>query len=317
MPGFITHYLFGVDAYKRIADSSIKRSIRKHHSAFSLGLQGPDLFFYYVPAYFINPKNIGNVAHHNRTGEFFKALMQGRQTLCHDPEQLAAADAYICGFVGHYTLDTISHPFVYAFTGHNPAAPKSGLDYFGQHAYLETELDIELLWLRKHMSPSQFHEDSTIYLTKKESDAIAHILAYAYRTVFPEYKATEHMVKSAAKWMRTGAKLVNDPSGQKKVMVRWLEQKILKRPLISAMIPSDRYCFVEDALNEMHRTWHHPWTGEATDESFLDLYQKAGRIYDRRISSYYRLVQGGYLANDCNVFLEDYGNLSFLSGEPL
>ena len=45
MPGFTTHYLFGIDACRRLTSTSMHNMIRRDHSAYALGLQGPDLFF--------------------------------------------------------------------------------------------------------------------------------------------------------------------------------------------------------------------------------------------------------------------------------
>ena len=67
--------------------------------------------------------------------------------------------------MGHYTLDCTIHPYVYAFTGYNAQTPPSNTEYFGQHAYFETELDSELLYEKKHLYPSQFHQNATIRLT--------------------------------------------------------------------------------------------------------------------------------------------------------
>ena len=51
MPGFTTHYLFGVNAYKDLKNTPLKKNICGNHAAYSLGLQGPDLFFYYLTPY--------------------------------------------------------------------------------------------------------------------------------------------------------------------------------------------------------------------------------------------------------------------------
>lgn len=56
MPGFTTHYLFGIDACRRLTSTSMHNMIRRDHSAFALGLQGPDLFFYYLPSYLMHRK---------------------------------------------------------------------------------------------------------------------------------------------------------------------------------------------------------------------------------------------------------------------
>lgn len=70
MPGFTTHYLFGIDAYKKINDKKIKKNLYHNHSAFALGLQGPDVFFYYLPSYLLHKENLGALAHDTDTGAF-------------------------------------------------------------------------------------------------------------------------------------------------------------------------------------------------------------------------------------------------------
>lgn len=110
MPGFTTHYLFGVDACRRLTSTSMHNMIRRDHSAYALGLQGPDLFFYSLPSYLMHRKNIGDLAHRKDTGQFFANLLQSRKLFAGKKHSLSIADAYICGFMGHYTLDCTIHP---------------------------------------------------------------------------------------------------------------------------------------------------------------------------------------------------------------
>lgn len=316
MPGFTTHYLFGVEAYKRIESKKIRQLIRKNHSAFSLGLQGPDVFFYYLPSYFLHDTNLGALAHDTDTKAFFTNLMKSRSLFTEDSEKLAIADAYISGFIGHYTLDCTAHPYVYAFTSYEPTEAPKQTDYFGQHAYLETELDIQMLWMLKHMHPTKFHQDATIHLNKMEKKVIALMLTYAYHHTYDVY-ATPAIMKGAMHWMETGTRLVNDPSGQKKVMVRWVERLALDRPFISAMLPSDKYQFVVDPLNYTRRTWVHPWTKNESTETFVDLFEKAGALYDERLCSYFDFASKEMNDENTESFLKWHGNRSFLSGESL
>ena len=48
MPGFTTHYLFGLNTWKKLDNIPLKQVIQNNHAAYSLGLQGPDLFFYFL-----------------------------------------------------------------------------------------------------------------------------------------------------------------------------------------------------------------------------------------------------------------------------
>ncbi len=146
---------------------------------------------------------------------------------------------------GHYTLDCTIHPYVYAFTGYNAQTPPSNTEYFGQHAYFETELDSELLYEKKHLYPSQFHQNATIRLTTLQRKVIVRMLCYAYRNTYPEISVSEFSLSGAPFWMKLGTHLLNDPSGQKKVLSRLIEKIFLGRAFLSPMVASDYYRFIQ------------------------------------------------------------------------
>ena len=156
MPGFY-HPLSVWRRRMQTSDStSMHNMIRRDHSAYALGLQGPDLFFLLSSLlpdaskkYWRSGTSQGYVAS-------FANLLQSRKLFAGKKHSLSIADAYICGFMGHYTLDCTIHPYVYAFTGYNAQTPPSNTEYFGQHAYFETELDSELLYEKKHLYPPSF-----------------------------------------------------------------------------------------------------------------------------------------------------------------
>ena len=316
MPGFTTHYLFGVDACRRLTSTAMHDKIRRDHSAFALGLQGPDLFFYYLPSYVMHRENIGALAHHKDTGKFFANLLKSRTLFAKKKRSLAIADAYICGFMGHYTLDCMIHPYVYAFTGYNAKQPPSNAEYFGQHAYFETEIDSELLFLKKHLYPSQFHQNATIHLSPRQRKVIVRMLSYAYRNTYPNVASSEVLLAGAPLWMKLGTRLLNDPSGQKKALSRLIEKVLLGRAFLSPMVASDYYRFIQDPLNLSHRTWVHPWTKKPSRASFPELYEKAEKLYQKRLTGYAHLLRCGFPENETARFVAAYGNLSFLSGLP-
>ena len=317
MPGFTTHYLFGVDAYKKINNPKLKQKIGDNHCAFALGLQGPDVFFYYLPSYYLCPKGLGDLAHHKDTGLFFANLLDSRELFWGDSFKQAIADAYIIGYIGHYTLDCIIHPYVYAVTKYDPKQPKKLTEYFGQHTYFETEIDNELLFMKKKIYPSKFHQDHTVALTSEEREVIAQMLTYAYNNTYSGVHITKRNVIGASKWMKLGSKLLNDPSGRKKVLVRFTEKLLIGNPFISPMVASDTYRFVDDPLNLAHRRWYHPWTHNASEESFMDLYKKAELLYHHRICDFHMLISNGFTEQGRMEFCHSYGNRSFLSGQPL
>ena len=143
------------------------------------------------------------------------------------------------------------------------------------------------------------------------------MLTYAYNNTYSGVHITKRNVIGASKWMKLGSKLLNDPSGRKKVLVRFTEKLLIGNPFISPMVASDTYRFVDDPLNLAHRRWYHPWTHNASEESFMDLYKKAELLYHHRICDFHMLISNGFTEQGRMEFCHSYGNRSFLSGQPL
>lgn len=280
MPGFTTHYLFGLNTYRALEHTSLKKILREDHAAYSLGLQGPDLFFYFLPSYLIHKNNIGSVAHIEKTNEFLYYLLESRK-LFPDKKEKKIAESYIAGFIGHYILDTHCHPYVYWKTNFE----EKNNHYYGNHMSLEVDIDTELLQLYKHRLPSQFHQASTIVLTRLQLRTIAAILYYVYAKTYPELKVCYTTMRTSIRSMQMGIRFLHDPSGKKKVIMRKTEQIFLGYPLFSPMIPSDNLVFHLDPLNILNAKWHNPWDKAlVSTDSFLDLLEGSQRDYSQLLN---------------------------------
>ena len=60
MPGFTTHYLFGLNSFRELEEPDLVSCIRKFPHAFCMGLQGPDIFFYTCRPTFALPEISGS-----------------------------------------------------------------------------------------------------------------------------------------------------------------------------------------------------------------------------------------------------------------
>ena len=317
MPGFTTHYLFGLNTYKALKNDSLKKTIYDHHAAYSLGLQGPDVFFYYLPSYVLHGKNIGSLAHAKATGTFLSNLLESR-SLFPDKTEADIAYAYIMGFLGHYLLDCRCHPYVYWRTHYKGDIP----GYYGDHMNLETDIDTELLSLFKSKKPSDFRQESTIMLTRPEVRTIATILYYVYSTTYPDLKISYIVMRQAIRAMQIGLHLLHDPHGKKKVVIRKAESRITGYPVLSPMIASDYLLFFADPLNVLHREWHNPWDKEQTSTaSFLELLDSAQADYQKLLRQVHHLFHSDKHSDEEKLrqayILETLGNNSYHSGmEP-
>lgn len=275
MPGFTTHYLFGWNTYKQLNHNKIKKILHDNHAAYSLGLQGPDVFFYFLPSYLVRSDNIGSIAHEERIGTFLHYLLESRK-LFPDYEERKVAEAYISGFLGHYMLDVHCHPYIYWKSRFKERNSR----YHGAHMRLEVDIDAELLQFYKHRAPSRFRQESTIMLTTLQRRTIAAILYYVYAKTYPELHIMYTTMRASIRSMQLGTRLLHDSSGRKKVLLRKLEGMILGHPLLSSMIPSDSLTFYMDPLNVLHKQWHNPWDKNFTStDSFFDLMDDAMEKY--------------------------------------
>lgn len=312
MPGFVTHYIFGTEAYRRQSHPTLKRTLHTHNAAYALGLQGPDIFFYYLPSYVLHGHNIGALAHTSGTNAFFHGLLHGYRQLS-APADRRIAEAYLTGYLGHYLLDTTCHPYIYAMT-HFTGRTK---DYFSRHAYLETDIDTALLALKLHRRPGNFFIGDTMRLTARQKRVITDLLWYAYHYAFPEYRLHRFTMRLGIFSIRLGLRILRDRSGQKKVLFRFLEKHFLGYPLFSPLIASDTLFFRTDPFNLRHASWTNPWdSGLVSTESFFDLYRRAMRRYVAMTQTLHDALSadGADAARKIRAFLEEYQNLSFHSG---
>lgn len=346
MPGFTTHYLFGLDTYQHMDNLPLKQLIKENCAAYSFGLQGPDLFFYYLPSYIIHKENIGSVAHTQRAGKFLHHLLDSRKLFnragkislplpaaqysrCAGSKFFCAplrikkaeqqiAESYIAGFLGHYILDTHCHPYIYYKSGFK----ETNCRYHGKHMALETDIDTELLQFYKHCPPSAFRQSQVISLTPLQMRTIAAILYYAYRKTFPELHISYATMLFSICSMQLGTACLRDVSGRKKSWIRRLEKLFPGYPLISSLIPGDTPSSYDDPFNALHSQWQNPWEQSLiSNDSFFDLMDTAQEHYLEILNNLNLLFHAKMHTQEDTMrtkkLLKLLGNLSYHSGLPL
>lgn len=106
MPAVYAHFLFGMEVLRQLPPD-VRSIVEKHRQEYCLGLQGPDIFFYYRP-FRKNPVNrTARLVHRATASEFLK----------HAESVLGSTDddrafAYIMGFICHFVLDSSCHPYI-------------------------------------------------------------------------------------------------------------------------------------------------------------------------------------------------------------
>ena len=106
-PAIYAHHRLGDEVFKRLSGRA-GQAIQAHREAFTLGLQGPDLLFFYRPLKKNPVSDYGNRLHAQPARLFFEP---GVEAVRHLGEG-GAAHAYLLGAVCHFALDSLCHPYV-------------------------------------------------------------------------------------------------------------------------------------------------------------------------------------------------------------
>lgn len=198
MPTTYTHYRFGSDVLKQLPESYRER-ILAYRDLYDIGLHGPDLLFYYK-ALFKNPVNQLGFAMHERPGkDFFRAAKSAL-----DPaSDLVPSLAYLYGFICHFSLDSICHPYV------EEQVRRTGIT----HSEIEAELDRALM-IADGYDPITYRPTGHL----KASEFNAHTIVRFFPTV------TEPQIYKSIKSIRWYCNMLVAP----KAYQRWVINTALK-----------------------------------------------------------------------------------------
>ena len=127
MPSTYAHQRFGDLVFEKLSTKT-RQYLSQYTELYNIGLQGPDIFFYYDPVHWGNPViQIGENKH----------LMTGRAYFSQALERLgeSASITYLCGVLCHYALDSACHAYINEYAAGNDVT----------HAEIEGELDRALI----------------------------------------------------------------------------------------------------------------------------------------------------------------------------
>ena len=130
MASFYTHAYFGELVEKQLP-SHIGEIVKKYPELYYIGLQGPDILFFYRGYYSNKITKIGFGQHKKPGKEFFIPALEILRT-CRNQE---AGLSYLAGFICHFTLDSAVHPYI------DTVEKEKGLS----HAEIEAETDRYLM----------------------------------------------------------------------------------------------------------------------------------------------------------------------------
>ncbi len=260
MADFLTHVLHSDAVLDRIESRRIVEGILKKKPLYRLGAQGPDTLFYdhcfpgkgkgYL-------KDLGETMHRHHTAAFLKAGFERLQILSWE-EGWSDLAVYMSGFICHFTLDSLIHPYVYWACNHW-IWTKSGTPAHTTHQRVELMLDA-LYWKEGRGVPaSRVRQRKLIDIGKHWPDTVADFLKTSFLEVYGVETTSRELDRLLADCYR-GCDLLYDPVNWKKSLIGWLDS-LTAGAVRPAKVPCPST--VDDTIdwaNRKKRSWFHPFS---------------------------------------------------------
>lgn len=302
MPAFSAHFLFAkemMDELQKEADFPIDKN------AVFIGSQGPDIFFFHRALPWQKGKTLrkaGSAMHRAKCGDIIDCFKE----YCERSENKSIAKSYVYGFLLHYALDRVCHPYVY-FIQERIIKKFPKMNQNSVHNMIELSLDSVLLNKKEHAeSPKAFRTDITMNYTEPELKEISKVIAAA-GSLFKEYGITAQDAEQAINDTRAAQHLLTDENGKKEKFLKRAERLFFPFTgnfRISAFLRTDDLEKAIKYVNINNRLWKSPFSGEFRNESFAQLFELAKADALEMIS---KLNEGL-----CGDAITD--NISFLTG---
>lgn len=156
MPALYAHDRFGT-AVSCLLDGEIKEIVETYNSQFRIGLQGPDIFFFYGAHSGNSLVRFGNHLHGVSAMPFFRHAVRTVKKYGRNSKEYA----YLLGFLCHFILDSECHPYV------TEMIEETGV----QHLEIEEEFE-KLLLRRDGRDPVAFPLASLVPTDWETAEAI-------------------------------------------------------------------------------------------------------------------------------------------------
>jgi hypothetical protein len=297
MPAAITHFLQA----EKVMDGLEKLDTRYpvDRDAFLWGAQGPDFLYCHrcLPWQRGNSlKQYAEKLHREKPLELFKVMRE--YVTEKNPNQVV--ESYLYGFLCHYSLDRISHPYIQYHTK-VLLEKNAGQNEAFLHNQIESVLDTIMLRYEKGRLPVEFNLKWTVPKNRGIQSQIADLYAFVFYQLYGLNDSRTELFQATEDCRRVFG-LLNDRTTMKKALAERLEKRKKLCGLSCRFRPvseGDEY----DYANVLLSDWYWPLDNRVVrNENFFTL-------YDQSIQESLDLIQ---CFSDADRFEKETGNQSFI-----
>ncbi len=312
MPDIITHYIFGLDTAHSIKDSSIYPIIKEQKDLFSIGLQGPDPFYYHKLRQKDSKHIIGTRMHTEKTGDFIISALCYTKKFDINSLQFAQCLSYLSGFICHYILDSMAHPYIFYLGGRYIEGDPETNKFQGLHKQLEIAIDSILYEEKFGKKASHLKIHSTILKDIRLPESLnglyedTLLLSYGIHNGGNLFNRSYHDT-------RAYYKTTYDSSGVKKGLLNVVSPIVSKSisPFVSSFSYFNCVNHNYDYMNRNRQVWLHPVTGNVYTFTFYDILRNAIKKSCSLLLATYDCAIGKISIDDYRASIP---NISYLTG---
>ena len=179
MPSTYTHYSLANEILK-LLPVELADICNKYERQFQMGAQGPDFFYFYRPIKHNYYTKFGKQIHDSNFDELLKQMLPVLKEKGINSKEYA----YVLGFITHFTLDSIFHPYVI------PQVKKMKF----RHTAMETEFDRYLL-IQQGENPHTYPMWNAVHKDKKTVECVSNLFYDIPKAVISECLKTYHFYR--------------------------------------------------------------------------------------------------------------------------
>jgi hypothetical protein len=312
MPSTFTHHIFALDVYDKLDDKT-KNRMKNNLEEMKLFAQGPDVFMFFDIGKVgkSKSKQLGKMVHKKNSKAFFlKIISYIKENKLENNYEVIG---FLYGFICHYALDSVCHPFIFYKTGVY-RENKETLKYIGLHDDMESIIDAYFIKNKLQMRANKFKPHKYISEVNSFSNELNNIIDNVFKDIYGwdnisniYFKAYQRMKRlyrifryDPYKIKRTIYTIVDRIKPKKIENLKWLSYNSdFKRKL--------------HYMNFEKEKWNHPLDkNEVYNYSFIELYVIAWNKAVNTIKEVNKvLYEKGSIKNLDNVF----DNSSYVNGK--
>lgn len=290
MPDIVVHAAFGREVKQALPEEIREKLVS---DPYTFALFGPDLWFLYQP--WKRREGRGRRMHTTKPGAFLMAIAD-RVKVSAAPDALFS---YLAGFLCHYALDSVTHPYIIHITEEKYDFPRC-------HMSFEHSLDMEEL-RRAGLAESR-HAITEAYFPKcRLPESIRTDIDFVFESVYG-WKNCWSALNQSCRRHHMIYRVIENPKGMFSRLTR-----VTRHPRLKSFSYSESHFNHIDVENNEKREWTHSHEPSVSSvATFSELRAEALQLAVRMISAAYRYLFLSEITRE--ELAEIIGNRSYLSG---